>query len=748
MVLCKAVIKTGSRKGESCQWKAKYDDFCGNHKKKKSKKKNKKKRTGKMNRSSNTFKKLSIKINNALIYRKEIIDPGITRIQLGSRETRRQIGIIFNCLLNELDYLKNAFNQYGEDNLIHCGIHFESDEPQIGKTHLLLAITWIERFYWDRRPMVVLYNRKQDQSQLIERIIGFNRLLRSIMATNNLDLTLFDYLKLYPLPIPENKPQDVWDELLTSQLGYIPIIKGNQYQMCRLEQVIDKLTCSKETPILIVDEVHSLVTNIKDKKPKKSSYSESFLVLLNKVKKCGGRMVGISATGFAAFSSKMFNQHLNIFVKVKECQFYRNKELHYKSFKDLVIRHTAWSNNIISFDKMIDSDKIEIKKCLDEFSADDLKVRKLMLATFNRETIDQDRLKKFIETNYPDRFHIILFNSKTGNDESVGEILDGYLNDDQKPIIIICRGKGTQGTTFKPNNLNKAMKLNYPLIGLTHTMVVLSDKDHNEHIIQYALRTNGWYPNSLDYPIKMFINSTDLEKVRLNLKSKVDLTDQLEQISLDKFKNNLRVRFRNICLGINFSDPGNNMTRVDASDLSIKHRIKFLAFSSDNDYTSYIKLYNLSPIKITKKIYLNSSFTDNKEGNRILHKLEQKYIPGIGYKFDKSDQIFQTEIRDYIKQIMTKKIYKFNSKDSLQLAYYFDRSNVLENFYLFRPERYQSKYVALGPIDEPHSSLYVIKNLITDPQDFVEGQWYVWEKTTGDICLIQYKSDEKYCHLI
>jgi vacuolar-type H+-ATPase subunit F/Vma7 len=720
-IKCKGILKSGKNKGKSCKYKAKSEGYCGKH--------------GKRNKEvSESSKKL--------IYKKDMIHPGIQMISLGDIQMRSEISKIKDVLIDDLEYLKSAIRKYGENNFITKGIHFESDEPQIGKTHLILVTSWIERFYLDRRPMIVLYNRLSDKNQMLGRVKKFNEELEKIMKKLNIDEKIHEYLKLYSQPIPENPTDKVWEALLTNQRGYIPIIMGNNSQMTRLNDVLDIIKTTKETPVLIVDEIHSLITNVKKEG---NNFTQKFTQLVNKVKLCGGRLIGVSATGFAAYSSSQIEEYIEIFVKVRECSFYKEKGLVYKSFKDMNVVETNWENKtMMSFEKMTNKreNNNEFNNCLIKFDQDQLSIRKMILVTFNVKNDEQEKMAEYIEKLYPDKFSIIIFNQS--NKECIEEILDTEVIKNQKPIVIICRGKGTQGSTFKPGNLNQALRHDPPLLGLTHAMVCLSDEDHNEHIIQYSLRGNGWYKNDIHHPITLFINKKDHNKLRKNLKAKEDLTNQLETLSYERFYGQEPNKMREFCKMISFLDPGNRMTRPTATDLLMVHNQKYRIFGSIDIYVSYIKEHGIKPILISKRINLGKKLGEYSKFKDV----QKKYQKDIGYKFgkNKEDDKIQRDLKLYFRTLMEKLIPDYNKFASLQLSYNRERIKLLEKFYPERGERYKSTYVAFGHTMKEDDELFVIKNEL---MVFKNDHFYVWEKTNGEICLIKYnnKDNDEFCQL-
>jgi len=717
---CQATLKSGKNKGNKCAYKAKKGKYCGKHKKKSK------------GASTSTPK---------LVYQKSIIHPGFHMINYGDIQIRSEITKIKDKLIDDLEYLKSSIRKYGEANFINKGVHFESDEPQIGKTHLILVCTWLERFYLDRRPMIILYNRLSDKNQMLGRIEKFNTDLIEIMRDLNIDSQLHEYLKLYSQPIPENATDEIWEALLTDQRGFIPIIMGNNSQMTRLNEVLDIIKTTKETPVLIVDEIHSLITNVKKSG---SHFAGKFTQLVEKVKMSGGRLIGVSATGFAAYSSTLLENYVEMFIKVTECGFYTNKGLIYKSFKDMNIIETEWDNSkMMSFEKMTeeygnDNDS-ELNKCLTKFDEDIMNVRKMLLVTFNVKNEDQENMGDYIEGHYRNKFNIIIFNQSSQG--CIEEILDREILRNNKPIVVICRGKGTQGTTFKPGNLAQALAHDPPLLGLTHVMVCLSKEDHNEHIIQYSLRGNGWYMNNKAHPITLFINKKDHKKLKENLKAKVDLTNQLENLSYEKFYGEEPNRMREFCKMVSFHDPGNKMTRATATDLNIEHKKKYRVFGSIEIFNSYIKKEAIQPVWMTKRYNLSKKLCDFP----LYDELMKRYQIGFGYKFTNSreDKKLQNNIQTYFKELMNKEIQIFNKSNTLQMSYNKDRMRKLEKFYLDRDSQYKSDYVGNVGSDD---MLFVIKNKI---RVFINNNWYAWERTNGEICLIKYNDicGDEFCKL-
>jgi hypothetical protein len=410
-----------------------------------------------------------------------------------------------------------------------------------------------------------------------------------------------------------------------------------------------------------------------------------------------------------------------------------------------------WSNNVSNYSKMIkdNNDKELILSVLREFRDDEINVHKMLLCTLFRENNDQNNFGKFVENNFPDQFEIIIFNQESYKKECIGEILDKYIGT-SKPIIIICKAKGTQGTTFKPCDLDKNMSVDKPLIGLTHSMIIISDSDHNEHIIQYVLRTNGQYPKDMDHPIKMYARKSDFIRVKQNLEAKKSLTDQLEEKSLINFTNNQNNNFRNICLELYFPNPGNKMTRDNSVDIkNTPINSDAIYFKNIDEYIVYLDSNQITAQQITDKILLSESLIDSESGKILADELlkGKYYQDGIGYK--NVPRSLQNKIRDFYKTLMKKKDNNVKSSATLQLSYYYDRMKTAEMFIEFQPDRYQSEYKALSPSFDISDELFVIKYTKTD--NFIIDRWYSWERTDGSIGLLQYKGikeKQNYCYLV
>ena len=80
----------------------------------------------------------------------------------------------FKYIEDNMSYLNKMFKDYGSSYLKNKNLLFESREPQIGKTLLLLVLSYYEQKVLGRTPIILLYNRKQDQEQLDSRQDDFN----------------------------------------------------------------------------------------------------------------------------------------------------------------------------------------------------------------------------------------------------------------------------------------------------------------------------------------------------------------------------------------------------------------------------------------------------------------------------------------------------------------------------------------------------------------------------------------------
>jgi hypothetical protein len=687
--------------------------------------------------------------NNKIVLPKDIYPNNSLTIEMKK--------IIKKELIGDIDYLDDAMEHYGEAYMASKSLFFESDEPQIGKTHAILSLTWLERFYWDRNPMIIVFNRESECSQLVQRFDGFNKHIKSIFVKYNIDMSYYRAAELIANVIPiVNEDQATLNICVDEKNGHIPIILGNQSRMDKLSSTIDSLkrTVNKK-PVLIVDEIHSLITGVKDPNKKETikfgAFSTSFYNIVESTISIGGRIIGVSATGFSAFASEKLSPIFECYVKVKQTKHYIKKNLKYLDFSYLTKIEKNWSNNVSNYSKMIkdNNDKELILSVLREFRDDEINVHKMLLCTLFRENNDQNNFGKFVENNFPDQFEIIIFNQESYKKECIGEILDKYIGT-SKPIIIICKAKGTQGTTFKPCDLDKNMSVDKPLIGLTHSMIIISDSDHNEHIIQYVLRTNGQYPKDMDHPIKMYARKSDFIRVKQNLEAKKSLTDQLEEKSLINFTNNQNNNFRNICLELYFPNPGNKMTRDNSVDIkNTPINSDAIYFKNIDEYIVYLDSNQITAQQITDKILLSESLIDSESGKILADELlkGKYYQDGIGYK--NVPRSLQNKIRDFYKTLMKKKDNNVKSSTTLQLSYYYDRMKTAEMFIEFQPDRYQSEYKALSPSFDISDELFVIKYTKTD--NFIIDRWYSWERTDGSIGLLQYKGikeKQNYCYLV
>ena len=665
--------------------------------------------------------------------------------------------IVFEHLLKNVEYLNEAVIEFDMINIRNNNIHFESDEGQIGKTHLILIMSFIERFLLNRKPFIMLYNRLDQLDQLKNRFKKFNNEIESIIDLledhnfSEYDKNHYkDALKLKAFDIKTN--QDVIELGLShAKTGIIPIILGNKSQMQKLIKILNNCVSSAFIQIPIIDEVHSFIADLKMKKATTIEFNN----ILEKIKIQNGRVITVSATGFAYYNWSVISIDLPIFIKVKEISHYKNKNLSYKKYENMNKIIQNWdTKHFKNFDTLIEKEENSLKRILSEYTNDLLNntnVRQMMLFAGLTNNDDQEKIRDYFKQYFSNLFEknneyfkgIITYNQS--NNRCIEDILDDFVELEQdQPIIIICKSKGTQGTTFKPDNLQKAINHRQKMFGLTHAVFNLSEKDHQEHMVQYISRVCGWYPE--EHKIKVFISHDDDKKYMKNIDAKNALTEKLAKDSKFLFRQKNKYNTRTSMEQISLPNITNKFTRNDADDTSFYHNDNGMFFNDYTELNNYTDNNGIIYNKLNKKDYL-TILQESSKWKRFGDLLNESKVD-TGYLIQKITD--KNDLRDFINNLI--RIKEGKVPDSIQLGYRLDRQKTLEKPLGYRPIRYQCEYISL-----PYNFIYPSNKIpytksYFKPEELINDTFYSYERTdVSGVFLFKHNSDpinrEKFTYI-
>jgi len=630
------------------------------------------------------------------------------------------------------DFKFNPFDQ----NLVQKLLNFIvfSSEPQEGKTNIGMVLIWVYRFIHGNVPIFIVDKLNDNKDQFDGRIKKFNadlhRYLKIVLAKSSHFSKsqfgiIYEIIQLREIDAESMAKQIKKEKVSTNlyqRLGFVPRAICNIARLGDMLKIIKYIAGTCAGAALIIDELHSLITDSDLEKP--------IIRALDAIKTLVQRpIVGITATPAAVVFHGAINEYFSGIMSVEQADFYKKLGLVYRGFNDFnQIKISQFSLNFSDWSEEL---KTEFKELLTQIlnrpHFDRLthlrRIQKLFAIIGPDKNDEQAGLEAWINAEFkedlPDGTCQSKFQTYVLNQHADATMVD-FLNnsDDIRPIIIIGRFSMAQGLTIKPTDAKKLAIC--PGISDLH-IIHSKTTSHDESNIQ-KLRGNGWHPEDLP-KLNLYLSERDRRATEISIKNNNLIKHSLMN-EIFSPQRTIKDHLSANCPLI--GNDGHRLTRRVVTPILKDITELSHSFDSLEKAMNYVKKIPEIQYETLESYKFNLNFSDN------------------GILGDCHDPATQSLLRKQVAKTIREKFPALVGDlpvDRIQGAYSESRETSILK-YKINPQIVKGVYwfirVSVGSPQQSMSNLTCIIYKKYKPEDFDDGKYYIFEASNGKFYFSQH----------